>query len=56
MNEHRVERIVRELRCDPTTQMFERLFTMDWRGGGAAGEAVRVVLFVVVLAVAGSGI
>ena len=38
MNEHRVKRMVRELRSEPATQMFESVMRIEVSGSGEIGR------------------
>ena len=49
MNEVRVERMLRELRCDPVAQTCERLLQLGVMSREDAAAAFRVFLFVLVM-------
>ena len=50
MNEIRAQRVLRELKCDPVTQMCERVLGNRGEGAAELGAAFRTLLFVTVLA------
>ena len=51
MNEIRVERMLRELRCDPVTQGFDQLFSLGGRGAVTAIASLLVAAAVGIVAV-----